>query len=271
MVKAAIGAEEEYKDTLYAHARTHASMRTHIADYSLYGHASSKPVLDGHLPVHHLVLREFGQGRVILPLVVGHSSQARLPNVPATLRASTLMRMTNSRLVRDASADRCVISTAPASPSSSRATGPKCKRPHVRICAALPPSRNLMSSSERSPGERDCRVDTGRCWGALRPRAPSTQPSDRHYEQVTPGHHWYMSRRLGSETGLRLGILRWTPTLRAQMRQRHTARTRRPDGRDTEDTHAHGTRTRTEPRTRSLIDPVTGGHPSRSTRRPAAC
>ena len=31
-----------------------------------------------------------------------------------------------------------------------------------------------------------------------------------------------MSRRLGSETGLRPGILRWTPTLRAQMRQQDT-------------------------------------------------
>ena len=65
-------------------------------------------------------------------------------------------------------------------------------------------------------------MDIGICWGVLRPRALSTQPYDRHSEQVTPGHHWHMSRRLGSETGLRPGILRWTPTLRAQMRQRDT-------------------------------------------------
>ena len=73
-------------------------------------------------------------------------------------------------------------------------------------------------------------MDTGTCWGAIRQAALSTQPCDRHSEQVTPGHPWHMSRRLGSETGLRPGILRWTPTLRAQMRQRHTARTQRPHG-----------------------------------------
>ena len=80
MVKAAIGAEEEYKDTLYADVRAHASMRIHIADYSLSGHASSKPASDGLLPVHPLVLNA----------------------VPATLQASTL-KIPN----RDASAERC--------------------------------------------------------------------------------------------------------------------------------------------------------------------
>ena len=88
MVKAAIVAQEEYKSMLYAdvraHAHTHTSMqrRTHIDDYFFYGHASSKPVPDGLLPVHppsSLVLRECGQGRVILPLVVGHSSHAKPP------------------------------------------------------------------------------------------------------------------------------------------------------------------------------------------------
>ena len=145
------------------------------------------------------------------PLVLG---------VPAILRASTsMMLLMSSRNVRDASVDRCVISTVFAAQSSSRPTGAHVQRPHVRTCAALPPSRNLMSSSVRSPGEREtAEMDTGICWEALRPRAPSTQPYDRHSEQVTPGHHWYMSRRLGSETGLRPGILRWTPTLRAQMR-----------------------------------------------------
>ena len=94
MVKAAIVAEEEYKDTLYADVRTHASMRTHIADYSLYGHASSKPVLDGLLPVHPLVLRECGQGRVILPLVVGHSSQATHPE---SITAGNLLLATGGK------------------------------------------------------------------------------------------------------------------------------------------------------------------------------
>ena len=91
-------------------------------------------------------------------------------------------------------------------------------------------------------------MGTGICWGALRPRAPSTQPYDRHCEQVTPGHPWYMSRRLGSETGLRPGILRWTPTLRAQMRQRHTARVQRPHGQTP------------NPRTRSHTDTLAQTH-----------
>ena len=74
----------------------HTSMpeRNHIDDHSFHGHAPSKPVPDGLLPVHppsFLVLRECGQGRVILPLVVGHSSQAALTDKPATLRASTSM------------------------------------------------------------------------------------------------------------------------------------------------------------------------------------
>ena len=94
-----------YKNTLYAgvdvrapaHTQNHTSMpeRNHIDDHSFHGHVTSKPVLDGLLPVHppsFLVLRECGQGRVILPLVVGHSSQAALTDMPATLPASTLMR-----------------------------------------------------------------------------------------------------------------------------------------------------------------------------------
>ena len=125
MVKAAIVAEEEYKDTLYAgvdarapaHTHDHPSMpKRYQIDYSFHGHVTSKPVLDGLLPVHppsFLVLRECGQGRVILPLVVGHSSPATLTDKPATLRASTLMmkRYTEHR-TRDASVDRGYYSKA---------------------------------------------------------------------------------------------------------------------------------------------------------------
>ena len=131
MVRAAIAAEEEYKDTLYPGREARAPARTpnhpsngkryQIDYYSFHGHVTSKPVLDGLLPVHppsFLVLRECGQGRVILPLVVGHSSQARFTNVPATLRASTLMMMKYFR-IRDASVDRSIISTGPAAQSSS--------------------------------------------------------------------------------------------------------------------------------------------------------
>ena len=146
MVKAAIAAEEEYKDTLYAgvdarapaHTQNHTSMpeRNHIDDHSFHGHVTSKPVLDGLLPVHppsFLVLRECGQGRVILPLVVGHSSQAALTDKPATLRASTLMMRKYSELAMRPSTE-VVISTngACGAPDSSWAHGPL-QRPHSRI------------------------------------------------------------------------------------------------------------------------------------------
>ena len=129
-------------------------------------YGTSQSVQDGLLPVHPLVLE-----------------------VPATLRAATsMMLMMNSRNVRDASVDRIVISTGPAAQSSSRSVGCHILRPHTRICAALPPSRILMRTSRKSTwGRETAEMDTGICWGVLRPRALSTQPYDRHSEQVTPG------------------------------------------------------------------------------------
>ena len=80
MVRTAIVAEEEYKDMLLpyagAPAPVHSSM---IAEPSSIGHVTSKPVCDGPLLVHPLVLHV----------------------EPATLQASTLMTST-----RDASVDR---------------------------------------------------------------------------------------------------------------------------------------------------------------------
>ena len=82
MVEAAIVAEEEYKDTLYTGGEARASaaqtenhppmQKCYQIDYSFFhGHTTSKPVLDGLLPVHPLVLC-----------------------LPATLRASTPMMLT---------------------------------------------------------------------------------------------------------------------------------------------------------------------------------
>ena len=141
MVKAAIAAEEEYKDTLYAGvdarapARTpnHPSMpkRYQIDYYSFHGHVTSKPVLDGLLPVHppsFLVLRECGQGRVILPLVVGHSSPATLTDRPATLRASTLMMRKYTELVTRPSTEVIIIVTTPAASVLLAPSGPSSDR-----------------------------------------------------------------------------------------------------------------------------------------------
>ena len=149
MVRAAIAAEEEYKSMLCADARApahtrHASMPEshHNSDYSFHGHVPPKPVPDGLLPVHppsSLVLRECGQGRVILPLVVGHSSQAALTDKPATLRASTLLMRKYSELVMRPSTDVSLLLTAPAAhvlasgplaPSSDRT---------LALATALPP------------------------------------------------------------------------------------------------------------------------------------
>ena len=91
--------------------------RHHIVKYSFYGHVTSKPVLDGPLPVHppsFLVLRECGQGRVIVALVLGCSSQATLTVQPATLRASTLMMRKYIELVMRPPIDVLLLLTAPA-------------------------------------------------------------------------------------------------------------------------------------------------------------
>ena len=56
MVRAAIVAEEEYKDMLCTHAGAPAPVHSSIAEHSLIGHVPSKPAPDGHLLVHPLVL-----------------------------------------------------------------------------------------------------------------------------------------------------------------------------------------------------------------------
>ena len=115
----------------------HASMpeRNHIDDYSFHGHVPPKPVPDGLLPVHppsSLVLRECGQGRVILPLVVGHSSQAALTDKPATLRASTLMMRKYSELAMRPSTEVVISNNGACGVPSSWAPGPL-QTPHTRI------------------------------------------------------------------------------------------------------------------------------------------
>ena len=130
-----------YISTLYDDVKAHASMRTHIANYSLCGYASSKPASDGLLPVHPLVL-----------------------NVPATLRASTSMRMMSSRTVREASDERCPPAASPRSSTgcgsgkgSSAPSGelpipsphPRILIPHDRTCARpAAVARNLRINSE---------------------------------------------------------------------------------------------------------------------------
>ena len=78
-------------------------MRTHRSHYSLYGYASSKPVPDGLLPVHPLVL-----------------------NVPATLRAPPLTFM--SLRPEETSVDRCPLAASPRS-STGGWPGNSCSAP----------------------------------------------------------------------------------------------------------------------------------------------
>ena len=119
MVRAAIAAEEEYKDTLLpyagAPAPVHSSM---IAEPSLIGHVPPKPVCDGPLLVHPLVLHV----------------------EPATLQASTLISST-----RDASADR--------SPPAANLLQPV-KEWSRRGCSRGPSARliSLLSHSSHSLG-----------------------------------------------------------------------------------------------------------------------
>ena len=86
-------------------------------------------------------------------------------------------------------------------------------RRHSPIAHLRPPCRlsvpmlAITVQASRAPIEGALGRETAdwiraRRWGALRPRAPSTQRSKRQSEQVTPGHQWYTGRRLGSETGL---------------------------------------------------------------------
>jgi len=200
----------------------HTSMpeRNHIDDHSFHGHVTSKPVLDGLLPVHppsFLVLRECGQGRVILPLVVGHSSQAALTDKPATLRASTLMMRKYSKLAMRPSTE-VVISSIGACGARPRfrALGPLHQRPHTRTRdrpAAVARNFRLNSDSANDP------CCSAQSWTLehLRNRVVGTGPPG----PGTPD-----------------------PGLRARMRQRHTARTQRPHGQTPEDTLAHPVRSR---------------------------
>ena len=174
MVKTAIAAEEEYKNTLYAevdvrapaHTQNHTSMpeRNHIDDHSFHGHVTSKPVLDGFLPVHppsFLVLRECGQGRVILPLVVGHSSQAALTDKPATLRASTLMMRKYSEIAMRPSTDVVISTKAPAAHVLSSGPPAPASDRTLALATALPPwlVGRKEPTREESPEEVLCPTD----------------------------------------------------------------------------------------------------------------
>ena len=108
MVRAAIAAEEEYKDTLCTYAGAPAPVHSSIAEHSLIGHVPSKPAPDGHLLVHPLVLDV----------------------EPATLQASILRSPT-----RDASVDR---SPPAATRSGTRVLGQGLSaRPWTRSASAL--------------------------------------------------------------------------------------------------------------------------------------
>ena len=166
MAEAVIVTEEECKENLdtpmYRTEATHSNRVTHLPagmnrklailkPFLKYGtsptvqYGTSQSVQDGLLPVHPLVLE-----------------------VPAILRAATSMMM-SSRTVRDASVDRIVISTGPAAQSSSRSTSCHVQRPHVRTCAALPPSRILMRARRKTTGERDCRDGYWHMLGSVTP------------------------------------------------------------------------------------------------------
>ena len=125
MVRAAIAAEEEYKDTLLpyagAPAPVHSSM---IVEPSSIGHVPSKPVCDGPLIVHPLVLHV----------------------EPATLQASTLMTST-----RDASVDRSPPAANLLQPVKDW-SGRKCSRgPSARLISLPSQSSHILEPSHSRP------------------------------------------------------------------------------------------------------------------------
>ena len=168
--------------------------RYHIDEYSCHGHVTSKPVPDGHLPVHppsFLVLRECGQGRVIVTLVFGYSSQATLTVQPATLRAATLMTMRYIELVMRPPSD-VVISTlkplrgpsffmAPRGPASYRfafaplaAVTQSPTSPAERKSTAKPAQEAI--STLRGEGTRGTAGSRGQVWGRVRGRLQTILP-----------------------------------------------------------------------------------------------
>ena len=143
----------------------HTSMpeRNHIDEYSFHGHVPSKPVPDGLLPVHppsFLVLRECGQGRVIVALVLGCSSPATLTVQPATLRASTLMMRKYTELVTRPSTE-VIITNAPAGHVPLHAPrGPACDRtfafaPLAAVAHSSTPAVEEAHHEARQKGNRN--------------------------------------------------------------------------------------------------------------------
>ena len=136
--------------------------------HSLRGY-DPRSALDGLLPVHPLVLAE----------------------VPAILRAATsMMSLMRSRTVRDASADRCVISTVLAAQSSSRSAS---SHATDRTAHSRPPCRRWLTPEE-GPNER---IAYGR----------SCVPTGVNHHRAPLGHGQH-----------------------AQMKPRHAARVQRPYG-----------------------------------------
>ena len=181
---------------LYAQGLAHSSMR--LADnrppYSSRGRAS-RPAQDGLLPVHPFVL-----------------------DVPATLRASTLTILMSPRIVReDTSVDR-------SPPAASPQSGTGCWS--GTICSAPRGEQKVPSQHPRIqlPPDR-CRVRPAAVARNLRLNSDSANDPCCSAQSWTLGH----LRNGGVGTGPHgPGIP--DPRLRAQMRQRHTARTQRPHG-----------------------------------------
>ena len=203
MVSTAIAAEEECKSD--AIKPRHSEPVGGIGDNthfepppsSSHGSSTSKPMPDGLLPVHPLVLED---------------------EVPAILRASTLMsRHTKPSVMRPN--ERCppaasprsgegvgqgVVAGTPSGPATYHAQLPETMhrrsqlRPPCRLSVPMLAitvqgaegasfTRLIAGSNGKSPGRKTAEMDTGTCWGAIRQAALSTQPCDRHSEQVTPG------------------------------------------------------------------------------------
>jgi len=196
MVRAAIAAEEEYKDTLCTYAGAPAPVHSSIAEPSLLGHVPSKPAPDGPLLVHPLVLD-------VEPATL-QASILRSPNRDASVDrsppAATLHQPVGGWSGRQGS--RGPSARLPSLPSQPHhLQGPSHSRPLAANRTCVPPvsahvgyitvqvpqallRKQIADANGESPGKRGYWQGVGEL-----PRGGAGEPTpDRH----TPGTHWHL-------------------------------------------------------------------------------
>ena len=197
MVRAAIAAEEEYKDMLCTYAGAPAPVHSSIAEPSLIGHVPSKPAPDGHLLVHPLVLD--------VELATLQAAILKSPNRDASVDrsppAATLHQPVGGWPGRQSNRGPSArLLSLPSQPH--HLLGPSHSRPPPAVLRVPPVSAHVgyitvQGATGTSPRSRPLTPrDTARAtwmlacgWGKCSTAQPRSTPThDRH----TQGSPWYV-------------------------------------------------------------------------------